>query len=250
MDLTRRTMLGLLAAPLVVRPVAASEAILVFAASSLRQGLEAALQGWQGAPVTVSYAGTATLARQIEAGARADLFFGANADWAAYLEARELLDGAARVVLSNTLVLAGREGEISPGGIEEALAALPEDARIATGFVEAVPVGIYARQALQALGQWDRVLPYLVQTENTRVAAALAARGEVARALIYATDVAADPGLAVEAEVPADLHDPIAYPLAMVARGPHPGRAALFDYLSGPEALEAFRAQGFSGVTP
>ena len=93
-------------------------------------------------------------------------------------------------------------------------------------------------------------MPYLVQTENTRVAAALAARGEVARALIYATDVAADPGLAVEAEVPADLHDPIAYPLAMVARGPHPGRAALFDYLSGQEALEAFRAQGFSGVTP
>lgn len=250
MDLTRRTVLGLLAAPLIARAAAASEAVLVFAAASLRQGLEAALAEWQGAPVTVSYAGTATLARQIEAGARADLFFGANADWAAYLAERGLLEGTAHVVLSNQLVLAGRAEVISPREIEDALAALPENARIATGFVDAVPVGIYARQALQALGLWDRFAPRLVQTDNTRVAAALAARGEVARALIYATDVAADPALAIEAVVPSALHDPIAYPLALTASGSHPERAALFDYLTGAQALDAFRAAGFTGAAP
>ncbi len=249
MNVTRRIALGLLAAPLLTRPVAAAaDTILVFAAASLRQGLEAALEMWPGAGVTVSYAGTATLARQIEAGAPADLFFAANTDWADYLDARGAFAAPPVPVLGNRLVLAGRADEITPRGIEDALASLPEDARIATGFTGAVPVGIYARQTLEALGLWDSFAPRLVQTENTRIAAALTARGEVARALIYASDVTADPALAVEAPVPPDLHDPIIYPLAVTARGPHPDRAALAAYLASPPALEQFRAQGFIGA--
>jgi len=249
MTLTRRTALGLLAASYLARPAAAAgDTILVFAAASLRQGLDAALELWAGAPVTVSYAGTATLARQIEAGAPADLFFAANAAWAEYLEARGLLATAPVPILGNRLVLAGRADEITPRGIEEALAALPEDARIATGFTGAVPVGIYARQTLESLDLWEAFAPRLVQTENTRIAAAMTARGEVARALIYASDVAADPALAAEATVPPDLHDPITYPLATTARGAHPDRAALAVHLASPPALARFRAHGFIGA--
>lgn len=249
MNPTRRIALALIAAPyLARRAMAATDSILVFAAASLRQGLDAALDLWAGAPVTVSYAGTATLARQIEAGAPADLFFAANATWADYLGARGLLAAAPEPVLGNRLVLAGRADEITPRGIEDALTALPVRARIATGFTGAVPVGIYARQTLETLDLWDSFAPRLVQTENTRIAAALTARGEVARALIYASDVAADPGLGIEAEVPPGLHDPIIYPLAITARGTHPERAALAAFLAAPPALARFRAAGFTGA--
>ena len=247
MDLTRRIALGLLAAPFLARPGAAADGILVFAAASLRQGLDAALTAWRGAPVTVSYAGTATLARQIEAGAPADLFFAANATWAAYLDEGGFFAAPPVPVLGNSLVLAGRARQITPRDIADALAALPGDARIATGFTQAVPVGIYARQTLEALDLWQTFAPRLVQVENTRIAAALATRGEVARALIYASDVAADRALAVEATVPARLHDAIIYPLAVTAAGPHPDRAALAEFLASPATLARFRAHGFTG---
>ncbi len=149
-------------------------------------------------------------------------------------------------MLGNALVLAGRAQDVSPADIVDALAALPNNSRIATGFTEAVPVGIYARQALEALGLWDAYAPRLVQTENTRIAAALAARGEVARAFVYATDVAADPLIATEAEIAPHLHDPITYPLAVCARGPHLDRVALADYLAGEAGFEAFQAHGFT----
>lgn len=249
MNPTRRTALGLIAAPFLARPAMASGGpILVFAAASLRQGLDAALELWPGAAVTVSYAGTATLARQIEAGAPADLFFAANADWADYLDTRGLLAAPPLPVLGNRLVLAGRTEEITPRGIADALTALPAAARIATGLTRAVPVGIYARQTLEALTLWEDFAPRLVQTENTRIAAALTARGEVARALIYASDVTADPSLGTEADVPPGLHDPITYPLAITARGGHPDRAALAAFLASPPALERFRAHGFIGA--
>lgn len=247
-SLTRRTAFGLLAAPFLTRPAIASDAVLIFAAASLRQGLDAALALWQGAPVTVSYAGTATLARQIEAGAPADLFFAANAAWADHLSDRGALDGAPVPVLGNQLVLAGAASLISPASFDAALDALPANARIATGFTEAVPVGIYTRQALTALGLWDTYAPRLVQTENTRIAATLAARQDVARAIIYATDILADPLIATEATVEPHLHDQIIYPLALCARGSHPDRAALAHFLTSDASLAAFRSHGFAGA--
>lgn len=221
--------------------------ILVFAASSLAGALDEVAAAWTGDPVTIAYAGSAALARQIEAGAPADLFLSANLDWMDRLGERGLTDPAhTRPLLGNRLVLAGPADAVTPqADLAAALDALPVGSSIATGLLEAVPAGIYARQALDATGRLDAFLPRIVQTENVRLALALAARGEVARAIVYRTDALVEPSIAVEVLIPADLHAPIRYPVALLARGTAPGAAAFYDFLGSAPAAEIFARRGF-----
>ncbi len=227
---------------------ARAETLLVFAASSLRGSLDEVVTAWPPATdIAISYASSAALARQIEAGAPADLFISANQDWMAYLEDRGLVDTSlTHDLLANTLVLVGPAGAVTPGrDLATALAALPEDARIATGLLNAVPAGLYARQSLEATGWLGPLIPRIAQTENVRVALALAARGEVARSFVYRTDALADPTVAIEVEVPADLHDPIRYPVAVLTRSDHRDAEALFRFLRSSLAGAIFEADGF-----
>ncbi len=221
---------------------ALAEDILVFAAASLRGALEEIVVAWEGSPVVASYAGSATLARQIQAGAPADIFISANAAWMDVLAAEEMIRTQA-VIAGNRLVLAG--ADVTLGTWPEALIELPSDARIATGFVAAVPVGIYAWQALEASGLAEATLPHLVQTENVRLALSLAARGEVDRAIVYATDAIAEPGVAIAAEIPTDLHDPIEYPAGLLTNADHPDAQRFFDFLNGPNAAAILSDHGF-----
>lgn len=226
---------------------AQADTLVIFAAASLGGALDAVLEEWEGAQVAVSYASSALLARQIEAGAPADLFISANTDWMEYLSQRQLTQAdTTRSLLGNQLVLAGRAGDISPtDDLAQALAALPPDARIATGLIQSVPAGIYARDALAALGLLEDYLPRLVQTENVRVALALAARGEVARAFVYRSDAMAETDIAIESPVPSGLHDRVLYPATILERSTHPQALALLDYLASPAAMTRFAEFGF-----
>ncbi len=222
---------------------ARAEDLLIFAAASMRGALDEFIASWPGAPVAVSYAGSATLARQLEAGAPADIFISANSAWMDHLDAQGLLSRRQNLV-SNAMVLAAPADQVeSPTDLTTALSALPEDAQIASGFVLAVPAGIYARQSLEHLGRYDEFAPRLVQTENVRVALSLVARGEVPRALVYQSDVVAEPQVTIAATIPADHHDPILYPIGLLSDAPHPEAAALFAALLTAEAI--FLDHGF-----
>ncbi|MEM1272257.1 MAG: molybdate ABC transporter substrate-binding protein [Pseudomonadota bacterium] len=229
-------------------PLRAEAPLLVFAASSLAGPLNDIAALWD-EPVTLSFAGSATLARQVEAGAPADVVILANTAWMDHLVSVDRVAAdMPRAVIGNRLVLAGRtvveDGQLPPD-FERAMGELAPTARIATGLTDAVPVGIYARQALQKIGQWDSIRTRLVETENARLALALVARGDVPNALVYRSDVAADPRVGILAEVPPEMHDPIRYVIAPVRGRDHSDAQQFIDFLFTPDARAIFEHAQF-----
>ncbi|WP_343079888.1 molybdate ABC transporter substrate-binding protein [Ostreiculturibacter nitratireducens] len=232
-------------------PARAAE-ITVFAAASLQTALDAAAAEWRAASgngVTLSYAATSALARQIEAGAPADIFISASLDWMEALDAAGLLDpGTRRDLFGSEIVLvaheAGTAEEIGPGFD---LAGRLGDGHLAMAMVDSVPAGIYGKQALESLGLWDAVAPRVAQAENVRAALALVATGEAPYGIVYATDAVAEPRVSVVGTFPADSHEPIVYPGAVIAGSEAAEAAAAFlDWLATPEAAAIFATQGFT----
>lgn len=231
--------------------VRADDPITVFAAASLTDALNeinAAYTKSTGTPVRASYAASSALARQIEAGAKADVFFSADLDWVDYLQARSLLDNASRKnVLSNRLVLIApadskTELRIAPNF---PLAATLGKGRLATGDPDSVPVGRYARSALTSLGVWNEVADRLVRADNVRVALAYVARGEAAFGIVYETDARIEKKVRIVDAFPADTHLPIVYPIALTRTASAEARRYA-EYVAGPAALTIFQNHGFS----
>ncbi|SDE49696.1 molybdate ABC transporter substrate-binding protein [Limimaricola pyoseonensis] len=241
----------LLALCLAAWPGAALAETLVFAAASLGGPLDRAVAAWEaqgGAPVTVSYAGSSALARQIAAGAPADLFVSASPEWMDAVEAEGLVvTGSRRDLLGNALVLVSGESAAEPVeiGPDLDLAAMLKGGRLAMALVEAVPAGQYGRAALENLGLWDGVAPRVAQSENVRAALALVASGAAPLGVVYATDAVAEPRVTVIGRFPADSHPPIRYPAALI-EGAEDEAAGLLDFLSGPEAGAIFAEAGFA----
>lgn len=250
--LMRRIIAFMAIAGLSLAPAAArADDILVFAAASLKTALDEIAAGWQarsGVDVTISYGGSAQLARQIDQGAPADIFISASREWMDYLAAAERIIADHRIdLLGNRLVLIahGREAapvELGPG---TDLAGLIGDGRLAMGLVESVPAGIYGKAALIHLGLWDKVSTKVAQSDNVRAALALVSSGEAPYGIVYATDAAADKTVSVVAVFPEGSHDPIVYPAALVASSENPDARDFFAALSSPESEAVFARHGF-----
>lgn len=218
---------------------AKAEDVTIFAAASLQNVLGQILSERELDARTV-YAGSSALARQIAAGAPADIFISANESWMTALIDDENVNVAEQVNLaSNALVVVGRGAAVPLDDLGEHLAG----ERIAMALVDAVPAGIYAKAAMLDLGMWDSIAPYVVETDNVRSALSLVATGAVPFAITYVTDVQADPRVSVLTHLPTDLHPPIRYPAARL--NDSPGTRVVFEALSGPDAQAIFAAHGF-----
>lgn len=251
----RRTalLMLLLAAPAIAPAIAQTKPpVVVFAAASLTDVLRDLDAPWQAAghaPMKLTFASSSTLARQIEQGAPANLFASADEQWADYLDTRNLLaPGTRRTLLTNDLVLVvpkdrARTVAIGPG--LDLTALLGPDGRIATGDPAHVPVGIYAQQALTKLGLWDQAAPRLARAPDVRSALLLVERGEAPAGIVYSTDAAASSGVALAGTFPADTHDPITYPFAVVRAGDTAEARELLSFMAGAQEHEAFRKRGF-----
>jgi len=224
--------------------------LLVFAASSLTNVLEeigTAYTKETGQPVNFSFGASAVVARQIEAGARADAFFSADTEWMDYLEARGLVDRESRHnVVSNRLALIAPAGstidlKIAPNF---PLAAALGTGRLATGDPDYVPVGRYARSALTTLGVWNDIADRIVRADNVRSALMFVARGEAPLGIVYQTDALAEKKVRIVDLFPADSHLPITYPAAAMVSA-KPGARQFVEYLRGPTAREIFVRHGF-----
>jgi molybdate transport system substrate-binding protein len=247
--------LGLLCLTIGAASVPAAELqqpqILVFAAASLADAVQeigAAYQKTAHVTVRSSFDSSSVLARQIEAGAPADVFFSADPEWMDYLQSRNLVRAASRRnVLGNRLVLIAPaqsrvQLKIAP---HFPLAAALGDGRLATADPDAVPAGRYARAALTTLGVWEEVAPRLARAENVRVALLYVARGEAPLGIVYASDALADGKVRVVDTFPADTHEPIVYPVALTTTSKDQA-AGFVDYLSGPRGHEVFVKYGFT----
>jgi molybdate transport system substrate-binding protein len=231
---------------------AAEQRVLtVFAASSLTNVLDEIGKAYTAQTrtrVRFSYAASSALARQIESGAPADVFFSADQEWMNYLQTRNLIAPATRAdVVSNTLVLVAPADstlrlKIAPGF---ALArALGENGRLATGDPASVPVGRYAKAALRQLGVWTRVESRIVPADNVRTALNFVSRGEVPLGIVYATDAKVEAKVRIVDTFPESSHEPITYPVAAtVIAGAD--AAGFLTFLRGPEARAIFEKAGF-----
>ncbi len=228
----------------------AAEPVLVFDAASLTDvvdDLGRAFTARAQVSVKSSPAASSVLAKQIEAGAAADVFFSADLEWMNYLEQRKLLQpGSRHDVVFNRLVL------IAPAGSKVALKIAPGfdlvhalgDGKLATGDPDSVPVGKYAHVALEKLGVWTAVSDRIVRAENVRAALAFVARGEAPLGIVYRTDALAEKRVRIVDEFPQGSHPPIIYPIALTARA-RPEARQFLDFVLSDAAKAVFRQYGF-----
>jgi len=234
-------------------PVQAQDkSLTVFAAASMKNALDeadAAYSAKAGVKISASYAASSALAKQIEQGAPADIFVSADTDWMDYSIKNKSVDPATRVdLLGNSIVLiAPKDSKIDNVTIGNGfdLAKLAGDGRIATGDVKAVPVGKYAKAALEKLGSWQAAESKFAMAENVRAALSLVARGEAVLGIVYATDAKVEPGVKIVGTFPADSHPPIIYPVAATASAKKDA-ADYLAFLRTSEAKAIFEKYGFS----
>lgn len=228
-----------------------ADQITVFAAASLRTALDqinGEFSDATGHTVRVSYAGSSALARQITLGAPADVFISANAAWMDFLEREALIQPGTRFdLITNRLVVIAPAADASPLDLSApgSVAARLQGSPLAMALVQAVPAGIYGKEALLALGHWPEVAGQVAQTDNVRAALALVSAGEAPLGVVYASDALVEPGVAVVAEIPADTHARIVYPAAAIAAPKAEAASEFLRFLRTQRALAIMTGAGF-----
>lgn len=232
--------------------VAHAQELMIMAGASLTDSLrdisaQWAKEGHQ--PLHLSFGASSTLARQIEQGAPANVFASADELWMDYLAKRDLIvTDTRKSLLGNDVVLivpADKPRKVAIARGFDLLGMLGPDGRLAVGDPAHVPVGIYAEQALKNLMMWDAVVPRLARTEDVRAALRFVELGEAPVGIVYATDAAISKGVAIAGTFPADSHDPVRYPFAVVKAGDNAEARALMTFLSSPRARDVFTRRGF-----
>ncbi|MGH7091997.1 MAG: molybdate ABC transporter substrate-binding protein [Stellaceae bacterium] len=239
-----------LAAP--VAAWAAPGAVVVFAAASLKNALDAVNAQYRkdtGKHAEISYAASSTLAKQIANAAPADIYISADLKWMDYLDKKQLIVDKSRVnLLGNKLVLIAPKDSTAKVAIGPnfPLARLLGSGRLAMADPQAVPAGLYGKAALTKLGVWASVSKRVAAAENVRAALELVARGEAPFGIVYKTDAAVEPNVKIVGVFPADSVPPIVYPMALIAGSKNPDAAAFAAYLRGPQARKLWEAGGFT----
>ena len=234
-------------------PASAEEkGLTVFAAASMKNALDdvdAAYTAKTGVKVVASYAASSVLAKQIGQGAPADIFLSADTDWMDYVAKQKTINMDTRTnLLGNSIVLIAPKdfsiGNVTIGqGFD--LAKLAGTGRIATGDVSSVPVGKYAKAALEKLGAWETAATKFAMAESVRAALTLVARGEAVLGIVYATDAKVEPEVKIVGTFPADSHPPIIYPVAATTTA-GANATGYLAFLHSQAAKTIFEKYGFS----
>ena len=237
--------------------LAAGQDVVVFAAASLKEALDAIGSDWQrttGKHATISYAASSTLAKQIEAAAPADVFLSADIGWMDYLARKNLIaPSSRRNLLGNVLVLiAPSDSKAGPVDIKQGfpLTTMLGGGKLAMADPASVPAGKYGKAALTELGVWNAVSGSVAAAENVRACLLLVARGEAPYGIVYKTDATIEPKVKIVATFPAAAVPPIIYPIAATASSKNPDALAFIAYLSGPEGRKQFARYGFTVLVP
>jgi molybdate transport system substrate-binding protein len=236
-------------------PVATAADVTVFAAASLKEAMDEQAKQFDastGNKVIVSYGASNALARQIEAGAPADIFISADLDWMDYVDQKKLLAPNARFnLLRNTLVLIAPSSSSSKLKIDPNFGLAPAlgTEKLAMATPASVPAGKYGKSALEKLGVWTSVEKQVARAENVRAALALVSRGEAPFGIVYSTDALSDKGVKVVDTFPPESYPPIVYPAALLFSSKSTAAKPLLDYLRSAPARPVWEKYGF-GLAP
>lgn len=222
--------------------------VLTFAAASTNDALEAIRgqfeQRHPGVTVRCSYGSSASLARQIDAGARAEVFLSASVDWAEYLVRRGRVARERQLLGNRLVVIVPQESKLKIAAPDDLTQAAIEHLALADS--RSVPAGVYARQALEILGIWDQLEQRVTGAANVRQALQYVATGVAEAGIVYASDAALDARVRVALEFEGRLSEPIRYPLLLLKRASSdPAAVAFYDYLLSEPAAAEFERFGF-----
>jgi len=223
--------------------------ITVFAAASLTDSLKEIAADYEkssGDKITFNFGASSTLARQIDAGAPADIFFSADESQMDGLAKKDLIDPATRksrlgnslvvVVAADSTLQINSAGDLTNATVKQ----------IALADPKAVPAGVYAKAWLTRQQLWPAIEPKVVPTENVRAALAAVESGNVEAGVVYKTDAGISKKVKVAYEVPAKDAPDISYPMAVVKESKQPDAAKNFlNYLDSQEAGDIFKKFGF-----
>jgi molybdate transport system substrate-binding protein len=238
-------LVALVAAPALAAPP------LVLAAASLQESLNAAADAWAAKHherPTLSFASSSVLAKQIDAGAPADIFISADEPWMDEVAKHNLMKADTRVsFLANTLVLVAPVASAKPVAIKPGfpLGRLLGDGKLAMGEVNSVPAGKYGKEALTKLGVWDAVASHVAGADNVRSALALVERGEAPYGIVYATDAYASKGVKIVGVFPETSHTPITYPIALLTASTSADAEGFRRFLISGAGKAIFKRYGF-----
>ncbi|MEK0213579.1 molybdate ABC transporter substrate-binding protein [Acinetobacter junii] len=227
----------------------AVDKVTVYAAASLTNAineLDVIYEQKNKVQIQTSYAGSSTLAKQIEAGAPADIFISADVHWMDYLQKKQLVSANDRVnLLGNRLVVIAPKARPIKLKIDKSFDfTRVVQGKWCTGDTKSVPVGKYAKQALTSIGWWDKVSTRLVETEDVRAALNFVARGECQLGIVYATDAAISKNVVIIGTFPENTHQPIIYPIGLVKKNTESMK--FYKFLQSSQAKKVFKKYGFS----
>jgi molybdate transport system substrate-binding protein len=239
-------------ATLIIPSLAISEKaqVIVFAAASTKNALDAIIKDYNALTKTEIlpvYGSSATLAKQIEFGAPADIFLSANVPWVDHLIERDIIQAKnTKNILNNKLALITTDQTIQE--IEDLASTdfsdLLQDEKIVMGMVSSVPAGIYSKQALKYLNQWNAISSQVIQADNVRTALQYLLSRNAVFAIVYASDAKLFPELKIIGIFDDFTHDPIIYPASLINLGSEEADL-FFKYLSETKTLKVFREYGF-----
>jgi molybdate transport system substrate-binding protein len=237
----------------VIAPASAAPAtVTIYAAMTLKDALAeiAADCERSGGPAARLVLGpSGTLAKQLEAGAEADIFFPADADWMDYAVSKGVIRAGSRLdLLTSNLVLIGPENagpaQVDLNDPQQLRTALGRDGRVAMCDPQAMPAGRYGKAALEAIGQWQALADRVAIADTVRAALLMVEKGEAPVGIVFDTDAALDPAVRVIGRFPRASHPPIIYPVALTRQARE--QAVVFlDYLRGPGAAAVFKRLGY-----
>lgn len=225
----------------------------VFAAASLAnamQDIEKLYEQTYKTNVKTSFAGSSTLAKQIEAGAPVDIYMSADLQWMDYLQKQGQINPKNRVnLLSNSLVWIAPKSQKTKLDMKKgAVPDLVKNSRICTGNTNSVPVGKYAKAALTSLDWWTTVQPKLVETEDVRGALTFVERGECQLGIVYATDAAISDKVKVVGTFPVGSYPAVVYPVAKLDQSTETQR--IYQFIQSKKAETIFKKYGFVPLHP
>jgi molybdate transport system substrate-binding protein len=235
------------------RALGSENDIVVFAAASTTEVVKELGQVFEkqtGFTVTTSFAGSSALAKQIREGAPASIFISANRQWLDYLAAQDLLQKGSLVVIATNrlVVIVPKDVTVTDPFNLKDLPFLLQNGFLGIGNPTHVPAGIYAKAALESLGIWNDIKDRYVQMPNERAVLAVAERGEVAAAIVYATDVQENKNVKVIATLPLSSHPEIVYGMAVIKAQDNYSAKTFFDFVRSSRGQEIFEKYGFAPI--
>jgi molybdate transport system substrate-binding protein len=222
--------------------------VLLLAAASTTEAVdevrEAFVKLHPSVTVRTSFGGSSALARQIEAGAEADLFLSASNQWTAFLAGKQLVARQRNLLGNRLVVVVAADSKLEIRKPDDLLQAGVR--RLALADPKSVPAGVYARQSLEKLGLWRPLQGKVVGAMDVRQALKFVDSGAAEAAIIYATDAAVSKHSRIALALDPKLAGPIHYPLALLKHGAdQPSAVALYEFFSSPAAMIIFRRHGF-----